>query len=266
MAREEIRIQSFNPYECRYPGRRVILWELLQLVKALRSQGYVVRVLPEDGTRLNWRQENGLRDVLQDPVTLTLISIPISVATSLLANLVWDRFGRWRDRKRAPIVIVVPAGRSAGKYDIFGNRISNWYESSSTLGERESSHWYWKTRLQSSPYPTFPEPILLEHTARIVGWGRVSVDDVGLLVEARIDDFEIQQKLDSGELGGFSFGALIYDSRCSICGKQYVDCGHTSGNCYDGVKCIAHIKGADFAEISVVQRPASPDARARRVR
>lgn len=264
MAKPTIAFKSFNPYECRFPDRRVILFELLQLIKTLRAAGHGVRVLPEDGTQLNWRQENGLRQFLQDPVILLCIGLPLNVLTSLLANMAWERIGRWKTRESAPIFIEIPSGKEKGLYRPNGDPI----ERSLFTQTDERREWalsYAKARSFHPPQKEFPEPILYEHTDRIVGWGKLSLDDVGLNVDARISDPEVRRQLDTGELGGFSFGALIYDSECSVCGRQYVDCNHITGKMYGAVKCIATIKGADLAEISVVAQPANPYATVRRV-
>ena len=264
MAKSAIAFKSFNPYECRFPDRRVVLFELLQLIKLLRAEGYSVQVLPDDGTRLNWRQENGLRQLLQDPIILLCISIPLNVLTSLLATIAWENTGRWKTRRSAPIFIDIPSGKEKGLYRTNGKQVMQDVPAQ-TDERREWELSYAKTRSIPPPQEEFPEPILYEHTDRIVGWGRLSTDEVGLKVAARISDPGIRMKLDSGELQGFSFGALIYDSECSVCGKQYVNCNHIAGRTYGQVECIATIKGADLAEISVVAQPANPYARARRV-
>jgi len=266
MAKQEIRIKSYNPYEYRYPKRRVVLWETLQLIKSLRTKGYRVKVIPEDGTRLNWRQENGLRDVLSDPVVLILINISINVFTGVLSNLLWPRLGRWRSRFYAPIVLEVPSGRFRGKYDQYGNCLPkrDCLDESDRCQTRAQR--YWKSRLLPSPYPEHPEPIFLEHTNRIVGWGCLSIDEFGVCVDAHIDDPETLRRLETGELKGFSFGALIYDSECSVCGRQYVDCNHITSMLYKDSECYTTIYGADLAEVSVVSDPANPLARAVRIR
>jgi phage head maturation protease len=87
------------------------------------------------------------------------------------------------------------------------------------------------------------------------------LDDIGLVVHCQITDPEVRGRMQTGELRGFSFGALIYDSECSVCGRQYADCNHNAGEIYKGAKCIAHASGADLAEVSVVARPANPLAR-----
>lgn len=265
MAKPSITFKSYNPYEFRYPRRRVVLFELLQVIKSLRSAGYAVCVEPDDGSQLNWRQESGLRQLLQDPVVMLCANLSLGVIASLFANMVWDWKSRWTSRERTPILIEIPEGREKGVYDLGGRKADRRVARQTTREEGDWASAYAIARQHTTPMPAYPEPILLEHTPRIVGWGRLSTDDEGLLVDARITDAEIERQLDCGLLGGFSFGALVYDSECSVCGGQYADCNHSTGRMYGGVECIATIRGADLAEISVVAEPANPYARARRV-
>jgi len=201
---------------------------------------------------------------LQDPIILLCVGLSLNFVTSLLASIAWEGIGRWRTRRSAPIVIDIPSGKEKGLYRTNGEPIEHDLRTQ-TDERREWVLSYAKTRAFPPPQKEFPEPILYEHTDRIVGWGRLSLDEVGLNVDARISDPGIRMKLDSGELQGFSFGALIYDSECSVCGRQYVDCNHITGRTYRVVECIATIRGADLAEISVVAQPANPYAQARRI-
>jgi hypothetical protein len=66
---------------------------------------------------------------------------------------------------------------------------------------------------------------------------------------------------------GLSPALIIRESECSICGSDPAACSHVTGRTYDGQFCARRIKRADVLEISLVSRPAQPDARiiARRV-
>jgi hypothetical protein len=223
-----------------------------------------VRVMPENGTRVNWHQENGLREALQDPIVLLCTNAALSFFTNLLANLVSNRATKWWQRAKGQLLIQVPSGPERGLYKPWGEPAVE------ARGKPSATASRLPPMRKPSEYPeppleAFPEPIFLEHTDRVVGWGRLSVDDVGLLVSARITDSETRRRIDAGELAGFSFGALIYDSECSICGEQFVDCNHIAGETYGSTDCVARVLGADLAEISVVSSPANPEARVLRV-
>lgn len=60
---------------------------------------------------------------------------------------------------------------------------------------------------------------------------------------------------------GLSVGFLVREEACSICSEDYEDCLHIRGRIYDGKRCLVIIKKADLLEVSLVRRPAYPDAR-----
>ena len=60
---------------------------------------------------------------------------------------------------------------------------------------------------------------------------------------------------------GLSPGILVRKSECSICHSDPEDCDHITGRTYDGERCIRVITDAEILEVSLVGRPASPDAR-----
>lgn len=60
---------------------------------------------------------------------------------------------------------------------------------------------------------------------------------------------------------GLSPGILIKSAACSICGNDPEDCAHIVGRTYDGKRCIRVINDGDILEVSLVGRPAQPDAR-----
>lgn len=60
---------------------------------------------------------------------------------------------------------------------------------------------------------------------------------------------------------GFSVGMIIRESECSICGKDPRRCWHIKGRTYDGEMCVRIIRKADLIDVSLVDRPANPEAR-----
>jgi hypothetical protein len=60
---------------------------------------------------------------------------------------------------------------------------------------------------------------------------------------------------------GMSVGYVVREAECSICHKDPEDCDHIKGQLYDGERCVRIIKRADLMEVSLVGRPAQPDAR-----
>lgn len=60
---------------------------------------------------------------------------------------------------------------------------------------------------------------------------------------------------------GLSPGIKIKAMECSICGDDPDDCEHIRGREYDGHRCVHIITELDVMEVSLVGRPAQPDAR-----
>lgn len=60
---------------------------------------------------------------------------------------------------------------------------------------------------------------------------------------------------------GMSIGFVARAAECSICGQDPEDCPHISGRLYDGERCVRIITDLDLLEVSLVARPAQPDAR-----
>lgn len=60
---------------------------------------------------------------------------------------------------------------------------------------------------------------------------------------------------------GLSPGYIVRSAECSICHLDPDDCAHILGRTYDGEVCYRIITRADVLEVSLVGRPAYPDAR-----
>ena len=60
---------------------------------------------------------------------------------------------------------------------------------------------------------------------------------------------------------GMSIGYVVRSAECSICGQDPEDCIHIVGRAYNGEHCFRIIKQFDLLEVSLVGRPAQPDAR-----
>lgn len=60
---------------------------------------------------------------------------------------------------------------------------------------------------------------------------------------------------------GFSVGIVIREAECSICGRDPAECPHITGRVYNGQRCFRVIKRGDLLDVSLVSRPAQPDAR-----
>lgn len=261
----QIRFQSFNPYESLCLGHRVVSRETLHLIKRLRDEGYSVVVEPDDGTKLNYLAEKGLREFLSDPIYAVIVGIPLSVLVNIISSWLYDRFKRQPKATEVSLVLEFDEKGNRAFYNHKGEPITETRFQSILESLNSRAQQYEESRKVVPPDHTRPTPIHLEHTGKIIGWGRVLSDDKGLKVEsAKITDDETAHRVESGELSGFSISGLIYDSTCSICGKDYVECNHIAGTFYDEVECVVRIDGIDLAEISIVKNPVQPLAKLRK--
>lgn len=64
---------------------------------------------------------------------------------------------------------------------------------------------------------------------------------------------------------GLSPGLVVEEMKCNICDHDPRDCEHLSGEVYGGVEAHRIITKARILEVSLVARPAQPDARITRV-
>ncbi|MFZ3339474.1 MAG: hypothetical protein WA609_15625 [Terriglobales bacterium] len=124
-----------------------------------------------------------------------------------------------------------------------------------------------ESRRLTPPDSEFIIPIHLEHTGKVIGWSKGFIfHDRKRTIEvdtARILDDETWNRIERGELAGFSFAGIVSDATCCICGKEYVDCNHIAGIKYDGEECIVRTTIRP-AEISIVKDPVQPFAKIRR--
>ena len=64
---------------------------------------------------------------------------------------------------------------------------------------------------------------------------------------------------------GMSIGFVVHKAECSICHLDPWDCEHITGRTYDGERCYRIITDAEVFEVSLVARPAQPDARIHKI-
>ncbi len=262
--RPEVRFRSYNPYEARYPGRRVVSRDTLHLIKQLRGQGYRVIVEPNDGTPLNYIAEKGFHELLSDPVIAMLVGIPINIATNLFSNWAYDRLNKKKarlgDGDTHAVLEFDEQGRRA-RYDQSGAAISDERFGLLLASLDERARRYHEVMDTRPPDPARPIPLQLEHTDKIVGWAQISVDEAGLKVDGgHVFDDDTRARIESGELKGFSIAALVKSAECSICHGEYVECDHIANEEYGGRRCTVALVRTDLAEISIVKEPVNPAA------
>lgn len=260
-----VRVQSHNPYEARFPGRRVVSRDALHLIKDLRARGASITVKPEDGTKLNWFTRKGFEEVFC-PVVIQALDVTKDVVVGVLSAWLFSRLERL---KRAGVVREQPGslpvfvqerkGANTQFYRLDGSPVNEADVRAEFAAARSSAEEWGRALTLKSPNPEeFPAPIFLEHTSRVVGWAAPTVDDRGLRVKTWLQDDETRDRVQKWELRGFSVGLLVHESVCLICGSDYVDCNHVSGREYDGKRCGVNLNGIDLAEVSIVKEPINP--------
>jgi len=264
---QEIRFQSYNPYESVYPGLRVVSRETLHLIKTLRTQGYSVVVEPDDETKLNYSVEKGVREILTDPIYALVIQIPLSLMLNIIANWLCQL-------KRPPqpddvnLILEFDEDGNKVRYSESGRPVSDEKFKSILSALKTRKRRFAESRKLTPPDPEYFFPIHLEHTGKVVGWSRGLVfnDQKGTMEvdTARILDDETWNRIERGELTGFSIAGIVSTATCLICGEEYVDCDHIAGIKYDGVECTVRLLTILPAEISIVKDPVQPLARIRR--
>jgi predicted DNA binding CopG/RHH family protein len=250
----EVRFQSYNPYESAYPGLRVVSRETLHLIKMLRTQGYSVVVEPDDGTRLHYSVEKGVREILADPIYALVIQIPLSLMLSIIANWLCQLK---RPSKPDDVSLILEFDEDGNKvrYSESGRPVSD-ERFKSVLSVLEAR----KRRFEESrklvpPDPEYFIPVHLEHTEKVVGWSKGFIlNDQNRSIEIdtiKICDDETRERIQRGELKGLSHAGIVSSATCLVCGNQYVECNHVAGNKYTILP----------AEISIVRDPIQPLAR-----
>lgn len=236
--------------------------DTLHLIKLLRENGFSVVVEPDNGTKLNYSTEKGFGEFLADPVHALLVEIPVAVVVNMISSWLYDRIKRRPSDEEVNIILDVDERGNRIHYSHSGKPITEKrFQSMLRVLERRAEKYKEATAI-ASPDPFRPVPIYLEHTHKLIGWGRVIRDKKGL----KIDDAVILSKktlkrIEKGELQGASVAGLIYKAICSVCKCDYVECNHIANREYNGEECVVRIDGIDLAEISIVSKPVQPLAK-----
>jgi len=261
---QQVRFQSYNPYESVYPGLRVVSREMLHLIRTLRTQGYSVVVEPDDGTKLCYSVEKGLREVLSDPVWLYVIGIPTSLFLNLIANWVYSQLNRTSKPDEVNLILEFDEGGNKARYSQSGKPVSDERFKSILSALEARKRRFEETRKLTPPEPEYFLPVYLEHMGKVVGWSKGLVFDdekrsIGIDTTKILDD-ETRKRIKRGELTGFSISGIVSSATCLICKKEYVDCNHIAGLKYHGQECTVRTTILP-AEISIVTDPVQPAAR-----
>jgi len=253
-------IEQFNPYSEQFPDRRVITRKQLDILKFLRAEGVDVRVSGDPSHELNYLSQKGVHEWLSDPVILQLVNITVSIACGIISTALYNMYaGKKPDHTDVVLELDNEGKRAHYACDGVPLKTPEFNALLKAMQERRKVHP--DVRLLESPYPTRPMPLCLEHTGRVVGWGRVVADDdtrSHRIEDALITDIDTWRRIKEGSLRGFSIGLLVREAQCEICGESYFECGHIASQQYAGISCAVRLTKFDLCEISIVTSPINP--------
>lgn len=253
MKKRKITIDTFNPYESRFPNRKLITRDTLLLVKCLRSEGYDIVIEPNNGRPIEYLYKKGISEFFADPVIIMLMGVPIGVVTNIISNQIQKLLDKEKVFNKKNINIKID------------NSINNYYYNGElqdkdnckviTKNREELKDEFQKCFEIKSPYDKLPTPIFLEHKPKIVGWCRLWTNDTGLRTEMKIFDEIARRRISQNRLNGLSVTGIATKTECSICKSDIVSCNHIPGEKYEGVKCLNKIFNTDYVETSLVKAP-----------
>ena len=229
---KKVEITYFNPYEARHPGHNVVPREAILLAKRLRLEGFQVNIDSQGAYRVSYTVRKGFSDILADPVVLKVTGVAATVVIGLVTSWLYDLIKRSGVKDTIPedlsIAIEVENDGSRIRYDHKGREISDERFSQLLDAMKHRQEAYAASMKVDPPDPLLPYPVYLEHTTTIVGWANLKyVEGKGLMVHpAKITNRETWNRIERGELGGFSIAGIVEESTCQTCKKDYRDCNH----------------------------------------
>lgn len=253
MEKKIVKIDTFNPYESRFPNRKLITRDTLLLIKYLRAEGYEIVVQPENDQPIEYLYKKGVTEFFANPVNLVLIGIPISIITNIISNKIQKLLDKKESVNKTNLNIQID--NSINIYNYLGESQNKNNKKIIEKKRKELKGGFDKCFQIKPPNDKYPTPIFLEHKPKIVGWCTLWSDDIGLKSEGIITDKIIRRRISQNRLNGASVTGIATKTECSICNLDFVYCKHIPGNNYSGKKCHNTIIETDFVETSIVKAP-----------
>jgi len=221
----------------------------------LRAEGIDVVVEPA-GEELDYVVRKGVIEFLQQPLVLTLIGVPISIVSGVIANWITEQLRI--NRRKAPessetnIVLETTETGTTVRFDHRGEKIDDaQFNKVMELFNRAHE----ASRSPDWGKPGYDRPLYLEHTHTMVGWAKLIGDGDVTRAKCVITDDDTWERWQKGELRGFSIAGIVEKSTCSICNGDYRACNHMTGRYYDGKECMNRIDKLTLTDVSIVRDP-----------
>jgi len=247
---KKIIIEAFNPYEAKFPNRIVITREELNIIKTLRENGIDYEISSQHKSQLYILSKKNFDPSMAEIVFLTIHGLAVGVVSGFIKDAI-SKGSNLKDR-------LFIKNKDGEIFDYTGSKIDKSTVENVTNKMLSDNSDLSSSLLKSSPYYELPWSVHLEHTHEIVGWCNLFEDEHGLRCDPmKITCVDTWNKIQSGELQGFSIGGMIAKSKCNICSSDFVSCNHISGVTYDRIECVCEIHQFDLAEVSVVKNPAN---------
>lgn len=253
---KKISIDSFNPYETRFPNRRLVTKGTLELMKELRLNGYEVTVKPENNEPIQYLYKKGLHDFFSNPVYAFLAGIPTSIVFNIASNYIQKCIDKWNQTEEIKDNIII-INQTTNEIINLNQKVI----SKSEIKDKQKKEKKLKTEFDKcfplkSPYVHLPTPIFLEHKPKIIGWCRLKATYTTLeFDDSIILDKKVHKKIKEGKIKGGSLTGIAEKSICKICKSDYVICDHIAGEIYDNTMCGNEIHEATIVEVSLVKEP-----------
>jgi hypothetical protein len=257
MESKKVIIDTFNPYESRFPDRKLITRDTLLLIKYLRVEGYEIIIEPRNDLPVELLYKKGVMEFFADPINVTLIGIPIAILTNIISNRIQKLLGKKKAINKSNINIRID--NSTHIYNYLGEHQDKNNRNHVEIKRNKLKDGFERCFEIRSPYEEYPVPIFLEHRPKIVGWCSLREDDKGLKSEGIIIDKTAKRRLSQNRLNGASVTGIATKTECSICKSNFVYCEHIAGTIYNEEKCFNRIIETDFVETSIVKEPINPE-------
>lgn len=259
-----IILKPSSLYSSLFKGVRLITRQELNFIKLLRQNDIAIEIELDEGEEIFYVVEKGLKEVVRHPLFIFLLGISVDYFVNLSSSRIYDKFfSKQQPNSKVQIIIQKKENETDLFYSQEGKEIP--LEQVKSILDYSKNLFYIKNYGNKKPKSPLPEkcpyPIYLEHANKIIGWGNIEMSKKGLLLKnGFIEDDKTRQRINSGELKGLSITGIVKKSRCSICGKNYIDCPHISGEVYDKKSCINNITEIELLNINIVKEPVNQEA------
>ncbi|GLU56452.1 hypothetical protein Dfri01_59130 [Dyadobacter frigoris] len=263
MKKETISIKSFNPYEYRFPNRKVLTLGEVHLIKELKAKGFNVDILPMDHRPVDYifrKGESSSLEFLWPFVLILWQELPKEIILSTISDWYRKTFFQSKNLKAvsesAASNIVIIENFNGSMYNLNGSALEPLHTAKKLTEIQDLQESYRQSFLTKSANDHLPTPIFRQHSPQIIGWAKISINEIGMHIDdSIITDKQAWNDVKSKKLKGFSVAGIATKSICNICNSSYVICEHVSGQEYYNVECYNAITAALFVECSLVEQP-----------